>query len=58
VNNDEMQGAPIMKQKDENVIRIRELVKADHQLTCRMITDELDMNKKRLLKKFYYRILE
>jgi DNA-directed RNA polymerase sigma subunit (sigma70/sigma32) len=50
VNGDERQGAPLMKQIDENVTKMRKLVRSDHQLTCRMIADELDMNKETVRK--------
>jgi orotate phosphoribosyltransferase-like protein len=50
VNNNERQGAPITKQMGENFAKIRELVQSDHQLTCRMIADELDMSKETVRK--------
>jgi transposase len=50
LNCSERQGAPIMKRMDENVTKIRELVMSDHQLTCRMIADELDMSKETIRK--------
>jgi ribosomal protein S25 len=44
-NNEERQGAPIMTQTGENVVKIRELVQSVRWLTCRMIYDDLDMSK-------------
>jgi hypothetical protein len=45
VNNNERQDAPTTKWMDENVAKIRELVRSDCQLTCKMIADELEMSK-------------
>jgi transposase len=45
VNDDERQGAPLTKRTDENVAKIREFVRRDRRLTCRMIADELGMSK-------------
>jgi transposase len=50
MNDDERQGAPIMKRMDENVAKIRGLVRSDPWLTCRMIADELDMSKETVRK--------
>jgi hypothetical protein len=45
VNDVEKQRAPVTKRTDENVAKIRELVRSDRRLTCRVIDDELDMSK-------------
>jgi hypothetical protein len=50
VNHNERQGAPIMKWSGKNVGKIKEPVWSDHQLTCRMIADELDMSKEIFMK--------
>jgi hypothetical protein len=42
---DERSGAPVMKRMDENVMKIKELVQYDRQLTSRMIADEPDISK-------------
>jgi transposase len=52
VNDDERQGAPIMKQMDENVAEIREFVPYDRRLTCRVIADEFVMSKETVRKIF------
>jgi transposase len=50
VNKNEKQGAPITKQMAKNFAKIRELVRSDQWLTCRMIADELDMSKETVRK--------
>jgi hypothetical protein len=45
VNDDERSGAPVTKGTDENVVKIKELVRSNHLLTCKVIADKLDMSK-------------
>jgi hypothetical protein len=40
-NDDERTGSPVMKRTDENVTKIRESVRPDRRLTCRMLADSL-----------------
>jgi transposase-like protein len=50
VNDKEKQDAPVTKQTDENVMKVRQLVRSDCQLTCMIIPDELDMHKETVRK--------
>jgi hypothetical protein len=52
VNNDERQGATVMKRTEENIMKIRERVQSDHQLTFRTIAYELDMSTETVRKMF------
>jgi hypothetical protein len=47
-NDDERQCGPLTKRTDENVARIRELVRPDRRLTCWMPAGELDISKRLL----------
>jgi hypothetical protein len=47
---DEKQGAPVTKQTNKNVMKIRELVGFDRWLTCCMVADDLHMSKETVRK--------
>jgi Mn-dependent DtxR family transcriptional regulator len=50
VNDEERQGAPVMKRIDENVSEIRDIVRSECHVTCRMIADDLDVSKETVRK--------
>ena len=48
LENDHTSGRPSPSRTDENVERVRQIVRSDHRFTVRIIADELGMNSERL----------